>query len=130
MVIEGGVLVKVTDEDILEGGVFVFPEGVTSIGFGAFLDCHSLKYITIKATDEKEFNRVTGLLPVELFSMINQFSVGAESPTYLKALKKINEIKQPLYFNATDEALEVYEKGCNKIVDQALQETEQLIQKK
>ena len=47
MKIENGVLIKVDDSDIGPDGSFVIPDGVTSIGEGAFLNCRSLKSVNI-----------------------------------------------------------------------------------
>ena len=47
MKIHNGVLIKVDNEDITEDGIYNIPDGVTAIGYGAFLGCSSLQSIHI-----------------------------------------------------------------------------------
>ena len=51
MKVENGVLLEVTNEDIIDGR-FNFPEGVTSIGDSAFWGCRSFSNRTSRRSNK------------------------------------------------------------------------------
>ena len=66
---DGQILLNVTNED-LDNGTFVLPEGVTSIGDGAFSYCTGLTQITLAealtSIGDRAFASCTGLTQIIL----------------------------------------------------------------
>ena len=85
MIVENGVLLEVTNEDIIDGK-FEFPDGVTHIGDRAFDNCKSLARIEIPegvtSIGNGAFSGCISLTTIEIPNSVTSIGNSAFSVSY------------------------------------------------